>query len=78
MFSFEHNVKNVLEIILRHYIIFTALLCPVLYTCMMLFFLKIDLCVKNWPNGAVAMITCYMLIYGPDSHRDQIKLRNAS
>lgn len=37
MFSFEHNAKNVLEIILRHYIIFTALLCPVLYTCMMLF-----------------------------------------
>lgn len=38
VFSSEHNVKNVLEIILRYYIIFTVLLCPIVYTCMMLFF----------------------------------------
>lgn len=38
VFSSEHNVKNVLEIILRHYIIFTVPLCPVVYTCMMSFF----------------------------------------
>lgn len=43
VFSSEYNVKNVLEIILRHYIIIIVnyilvLLCPVVYTCMMLFF----------------------------------------